>query len=70
MPQAILKDGELLLPHPVGDGVTLINPDHPNYQELRDGAIDWAALRGTPQQNRAAADRLRAKLARQDRRTA
>jgi hypothetical protein len=70
MPQAILKDGELLLPHPIGDGVTLVTPDHPDYQELRDSAVDFAALRGTPEQNRAAADRLRAKLARQDRRTA
>lgn len=70
MMQAILRDGELLLPHSVGDGATVIPPDHPDYARLRDSAVDLDAMRGTPEQNRARADWLRHRLSNEVRRTA
>ncbi|GAA2628396.1 hypothetical protein SMC26_29305 [Actinomadura fulvescens] len=68
--QAVLRDGELLLPHSVGDGVTVIGPAHPDYERLRAGAVDLDAMRPTPEQDRTRADWLRARLATEDRRTA
>jgi hypothetical protein len=68
--QAVIKNGELLLPHEVGCGAELIRPDDPRYVDLAIGAIRDEDLDGTPQDNAVLADRWRARWALDDRRTA
>ncbi|SEG94278.1 hypothetical protein SAMN04489712_1459 [Thermomonospora echinospora] len=68
--QAVIKNGELLLPHPVGCGAELITPDDPRYDDLLAHAVRDEDLNGTPEQNAALAARWAAKWAREDRRTA
>jgi hypothetical protein len=70
MTQAIFRDGQLLVPHDVGDGVIPISPDHPDYQRLYRDSVDYTALQGTPESNAAVAARMRAKLGGEQRRTA
>ncbi|MGK5556115.1 hypothetical protein ACSNOI_31310 [Actinomadura kijaniata] len=70
MAQAIRRDGLLLVPHDVGDGVTVIEPHHPDYERLAATAVDFDALRGTPRRDQELAERFRHKWARQERRTA
>ncbi|MFI0446986.1 hypothetical protein [Actinomadura sp. 6N118] len=68
--QAVWKDGKLLLSPLIGDGAKVIPPDHPDYERLRQSAVDLDALRDTPEQNRARADWLRSRLAQSGRRSA
>ncbi|GAA1558884.1 hypothetical protein GCM10009678_47420 [Actinomadura kijaniata] len=70
MAQAIRRDGLLLVPHDVGDGVTIVEPNHPDYERLASTAMDFDALRGTPQRNQELVERFRRRWARQERRTA
>lgn len=68
--QAVIKDGELLLPHDVGCGAEVIAPADPRYVSLHASAIRDEDLNGTPEQDAALAERWRAKWALEDRRTA
>lgn len=68
--QAVIKHGELLLPHEFGCGAELIAPDDPRYGALSAGAVRDEDLDGTAEQSASLADRWRAKWAVEDRRTA
>jgi hypothetical protein len=68
--EAVIKGGELLLPHHVGCGAEVIGPDDPRYPQLVAGAIRDEDLNGTPEEDAAFADRWSAKWALQGRRTA
>lgn len=70
MAQAVLKDGELLLPHDAGCGASVITPDNPDYEALLADAVRDDGLGGTAQQDAEIAARWRHKWALQDRRTA
>ncbi|WP_157430025.1 hypothetical protein [Actinomadura oligospora] len=55
--KAVIKNGELLLPHPVGCGAELITPDDPSHDELHANAVHDEDLNGTREQDAALADR-------------
>ena len=68
--QAVIKNGELLLPHDVGCGAELIRPDDPRYEALFAHAVRDEDLNGTAEQNAALAERWAARWALEDRRSA
>lgn len=68
--QAVIKNGELLLPHDVGCGAELITPDDPRYAALSAHAVHAEDLNGSAEQNGSLADRWASKWALEDRRTA
>lgn len=68
--KAVIKDGDLLLPHDAGCGAELISPDDPRYDELYVGAVRDEDLDGTPEQNTALAERWRRKWALEELRSA
>ncbi|MFG2005022.1 hypothetical protein ACGFNU_38345 [Spirillospora sp. NPDC048911] len=70
MAEAVLRDGELLLPHDTGCGADVITPEHGDYERLRSAAVDDDALNGTPEEAAEIAARWRRKWALEDRRSA
>lgn len=68
--QAVMKHGELLLPHDVGCGVKLVTPDDPHYPDLHADAVRDEDLRDSPARSAALAARWRHKWALEERRTA
>ncbi|TMR02407.1 hypothetical protein ETD83_12760 [Actinomadura soli] len=61
MAQAVLKGGELLLPHDSGCGASVIPPDDPHYNALHADSVVDEDLNGTPEENAAITTRWRHK---------
>lgn len=68
--KAVIKNGELLLPHEVGCGAELITPDDSRYPGLHANAVRDEDLQGTPEHSSTLAARWRHKWALEERRTA
>lgn len=68
--KAVIKNGELLLPHDAGCGAELITPDDPRYPALHADAVRDEDLQNRPERSSALAARWRRKWALDERRTA